>query len=163
MKKIILSLSVCLMVLMLSNCSDQIIEIPDANFKSYLLENFDKNKDGNISSSEAKAVKEINCSGRKINDLTGIQYFVKLENLDCSDNNLYFIEIQKNKKLNKLDCRRNKEGIQVYFSAFSPLKNPYYQNPDAGSTPGAGSMMNPVDNSKCLYDAGTYLVINFDE
>ena len=181
MKKIILLMSVCFVVSLLSNCtnsgnkankendnkteiSDDIVEIPDANFKAYLLEYFDKNKDGEISMSEANAVKGINCSGKNIKDLTGIENFVNIESLDCSNNQLSDIEIQKNKKLNKLACKGNNEGFQIYFGISSPLKNPEFQTPAAGGPPqNVSSTVNPLDVNKCSYDDGTLIMVLFDE
>ena len=164
MKKFILSLSVCSVLLLFSNCTDEVVTIPDANFKAYLLENFDKNNDGNITLSEAKAVKEINCSNKEIKDLTGIQMFTNLESLDCSNNLLSDIEIQKNKKLNKLDCRGNNKEFQIYFGISSSLRNPNYIVPKAGGPPqNMGSTVNPIDANKCSFDEGTLIMVVFDE
>ena len=167
MKKIILSLSVCSMMLLLSNCKDVIVEIPDANFKAYLLENFDTNNDGNISQSEADAVKEINCSGREIKDLAGIEKFTNLESLDCSNNKLDDIEVQHNKKLNKLACKGNNIPFAIYIGMSSPLKNSAIKEPAAGNTPSNESMSTittPLDNSKCSYDKdNTNVFINIGD
>ena len=162
MKKIILSLSVCSMMLLLANCSEK-QEIPDANFKAYLLENFDTDKNGKISIKEAEAVTEINCSGKGIKNLAGIELFVNLESLDCSNNQLDDVEVQKNKKLKKLDCRGNNAGFKIYFSASSPLKSANFQIPAAGGPPqNTNSMTNPLDVSKCLFDEGTIPIIHFE-
>ena len=166
MKKIILSLSVCSMMLMFSNCKEVQVEIPDANFKAYLLENFDKNNNGEISLSEAEAVKEINCSGREIKDLAGIENFANLESLDCSNNKLGVIEIQHNKKLNKLACKGNNVPFAIYIGMSSPLKNPAIKEP-AGTTPSNENMVaitTPLDESKCSYDKeGTTVMINIGD
>ena len=55
----------------------QNIEIPDRSFKYYLVDNFDKNYDNEISITEAKSVQTIDCSSRGIKSLEGIQYFTK--------------------------------------------------------------------------------------
>ena len=154
------------MVLILSNCKDNvIIEIPDNSFKAYLLENFDKNNDGNISLSEAKAVKVINCSGKNINDLTGIEKFENLESLDCSNNNLFELEIRYNKKLNKLVCTGNNEGMFIYIGMSSPLRNQKFQKPKPNETPqDFTSIAMPLDLSKCTYDIETtHVSVNFDD
>jgi hypothetical protein len=175
MKKIILFLNVCLVLTLFANCSNgkknekkadenkDMVEIPDANFKAYLLDNFDTNKDGKISFAEAEAVTEIDCSAKQIKDLKGIESFVNLESLNCSFNELEDIEIQKNNKLNKLDCRRNKASFVIYFSSSSSLRNPTFENPPVGGPPeNTGSLRNPIDESKCLYDLGTIIKIDFD-
>ena len=167
MKNLILSMSVCTMLLLFSNCSgnDEIVVIPDANFKSYLLENFDKNNDGNITISEANAVKAINCAGKNINDLTGIEKFINLESLDCSNNNLLELEIRYNKKLNKLACKGNEDQMFIYIGVSSPLKNQNVQKPDANRPPQeVSSITTPLDLSKCSYDIETTNVsISFDD
>ena len=83
------------------------METMDISFKNYLLENFDINKDGVISVEEAALVKEINCSGRSIQSLDGIQYFTNLDFLDCSHNSLHEIDVSHNTKLRTLICDNN--------------------------------------------------------
>lgn len=58
-----------------------IINIPDVNFKTYLISNFDINNDGDISIDEASKIMDISygCQyNRDIKSLEGIQYFVNL-------------------------------------------------------------------------------------
>ncbi len=169
MNKIILSLGVCSTLLLFSNCTNKdskvMLEIPDAKFKTYLLENFDKNADGNISLSEAKAVKEIDCSGLEIEVLNGIEKFASLESLDCSNNQLDELEIRYNKKLNKLVCTGNKEPLFIYIGMSSPLRNPNIQKPEANQPPQTANMaVLPIDVSKVTYDKEkTNIMIYFDE
>ena len=84
-----------------------IIDIPDANFKAYLVENFDTDKDGEISFQETEAVTEINCRGKNISSLEGIEYFTTLTTLDCSHNQLTSLDVSKNNTLTKLSCIDN--------------------------------------------------------
>ena len=169
MKNFILYLSVCSLVLLLSNCTDKdskvIIEIPDTNFKTYLLENFDKNQDGEISLSEAKAVKEINCSNKGIEVLDGIEKFVNLESLDCSNNQIDDLELRFNKKLNRLVCNGNKEPLTVYIGMTSPLRNQSIRKPAENMPPQAADMsIKPLDESKCVYDhEKTNIYLSFDD
>ena len=83
------------------------IYIPDAKFKSYLVENFDKDKDGEISEAEALDVKVIRSYNMGIYTLEGLSSFVNLEILVCSGNNLTSIDVSKNLKLKELDCAGN--------------------------------------------------------
>jgi Leucine-rich repeat (LRR) protein len=83
------------------------IEITDGNFKRYLLENFDANGDGEISTEEAEAVTEIDCSDREIESLSGIEHFVNLDTLACHSNRLAEIDVSKNGYLLRLDCSDN--------------------------------------------------------
>jgi len=169
MKNFILAISVLSVMILLSNCSDKdskvIVEIPDSNFKAYLIENFDTNKDGNISLSEVKAVKVIDCSDRDIKDLNGIEKFENLERLICSNNELNELNLIYNKKLNWLDCRNNVYGLKVNFAKSSPISNKNFQKPNENMTPEiAANLGNPIDVTKCLFDEGkTDFVIWFEQ
>ena len=139
------------------------VEIPDPNFKAYLLENFDANKDGEISLLEAKEVKGMNCSNKNMQDITGIEKFVNLESLNCSNNQLTMLDIRENKKINWLVCNNNKDLLTVQFSMSSPLRDRSYQRP-SNNTPEISQMTNPIDLSKCVYDPeNTHLVVFFDD
>ena len=161
MKKFILSLSVCSVVLLFSSCSNEIIEIPDANFKAYLLENFDKNNDGNISTSEANAVKEINCSGKNIKLLDGIEKFTNLKSLNCSNNQLDEVDIRYNKKLERLVCTGNNAPFNLYIGKSNPMINPNLPTPKANSTPEYENLaISVVDESKCIYDKDGLTIVH---
>ena len=146
---------------LLSNCNDEdskiIVEIPDPAFKAYLLENFDTNKDGNISLSEAKAVKEIDCSNRNIKDLTGIEKFKNLKSLNCSNNQLDEIELRYNKKINHLVCNNNLVPLDVYFALSSPISNKKFKKYAKSAEPDEATLVDPmpINVNKCIFDAGT--------
>ena len=158
MKKLILSICVLSAMLICSACADkeskQFVEIPDANFKTYLLENVDTNKDGLISLSEAKKVKEIDCSDRNIKALDGIEKFENLERLICKDNQLEELELRYNKKLNFLVCTNNLNPLTVYFAKSSPLSNKKFVVPKKNDTPDASHLITPFDESKVIFDMG---------
>ena len=59
------------------------IPIPDANFKAWLVERYDSDKDGEISANEALAVTAIEVSTHEIHSLEGIRYFTNLETLSA--------------------------------------------------------------------------------
>ncbi len=59
------------------------ISIPDANFRAYMVENFDKNGDGEISYEEALLVTEINVNTDNITSVIGIEYCANLRVLQC--------------------------------------------------------------------------------
>ena len=159
-------LSVCMVILLFSGCSNDskvIVEIPDANFKAYLLEKFDKNKDGNISLSEAKAVKEINCPGKDIESFNGIEKFINITLLDCSNNKLDELDIRYNKKLNKLVCKGNIPGMFIYVPMSGKLRNQNIPMPKANETPSTSALtLKPLSNN-CTYDEGIIVVLQFDE
>ncbi|MFA9372158.1 MAG: T9SS type A sorting domain-containing protein [Labilibaculum antarcticum] len=90
--------------------SAQNINIPDANFKKALVDNAAINTDGDreISESEAEAFTGgIDLYGSNISDLTGLEYFVNITELDCSDNQLSSLDVSKNTRLTYLYCSDN--------------------------------------------------------
>jgi Leucine-rich repeat (LRR) protein len=94
------------------NCNSTIctVVIPDANFKSYLVNNslINTNGDSEIQCSEAIAFTGIiNCSNKNISDLTGIEAFTALTRLDASQNQLTNLNIATNTSLRYLNCRSN--------------------------------------------------------
>lgn len=95
------------------------LDIPEGEFKDYLLQNFDLNHDGVISNLEAEKVEQIEISTDNIRSLDGIEYFTNLKYLSCeggkrnSDGGwtgrgiLENIDVSKNKELIKLSCSSN--------------------------------------------------------
>lgn len=67
----------------------QFVTIPDPNFAAYLQSNFPGCMTGNQMDTTCFAVENLqilNVGSSAIQDLTGIQYFDNLQNLDCHDN-----------------------------------------------------------------------------
>ena len=62
------------------------VDFPDPNFRKYMVENFDLNKNGKISLTEAKKVKTIIVSTVDIESLDGIEYFDNLIRLEVGNN-----------------------------------------------------------------------------
>ena len=88
----------------------QNVNIPDANFKAYLVGNtaINTNGDAEIQVSEAAAISgEIDCNGLNISDLTGIEAFSALTQLYCDENQLTNLDVTQNTALTWLDCREN--------------------------------------------------------
>ncbi|TBX71128.1 T9SS type A sorting domain-containing protein [Flavobacterium silvisoli] len=108
----------------------QIINIPDANFKAKLLSasalvqvasiqtpnlsgnvssynSIDTNNDGEIQVSEALVIKYLNINSGNIMDLTGIENFTNLVNLNCSTNQLTTLNISALTNLVFLNCSVN--------------------------------------------------------
>lgn len=88
---------------------NQIVNIPDANFKSYLVNNnsINLNGDTDITVAEAQATTELLINGLSISDLTGIEAFTNLTRLDCYANNLTTIDVSNNTNLTRLHCADN--------------------------------------------------------
>lgn len=83
------------------------INIPDMNFKAYLVTNFDTNKDGEISEDEASVVTSIWCDTMNIESLQGIEHFTSIKKLYCPGNKLTVLDLSNNTKLHSLVCDFN--------------------------------------------------------
>ena len=108
MKKTILII-ICLVSLSFVSHS-QNVHISDVNFKKYLIENkkINTNGDKEIQVKEAISyIGKIDCSSRLITDLTGIETFIKLTELNCSKNLLKSLDVSKNTELMVLNCSSN--------------------------------------------------------
>ncbi len=91
-------------------CSPCVVNIPDANFKSYLLGNtaINTNGNGHIECSEAAAYSgTISVNTFSISDLTGIEAFTSITNLDCAGNSLTSLDLSANTALVILRCQAN--------------------------------------------------------
>ena len=80
------------------------VNFPDNVFRAYVTKNYDKDGSGYLSDSEIGEVKSIGLRAEGISDLTGIEYFTALENIDCSMNELKSIDVSKNTALKALHC-----------------------------------------------------------
>ena len=100
---------------MISASSDVAIDstnFPDDTFRAYVSSNFDTDSDGSLSQTEMDAVTAIRVSGTSstpntVADLTGIEYFTKLETLNCIYNQLTSLNVSKNTALKTIYCYRN--------------------------------------------------------
>lgn len=75
------------------------IHIPDANLKAYLLALFDDDEDGEISVSEAENEQNVNCSGRSISSIVGLEDCPNLKYLNLNGNNVSVIDLPNLQKL----------------------------------------------------------------
>lgn len=93
------------------DCSSSIsyVTIPDANFKSYLVNSaINVDYDQEISVAEAQAVTgTLDVSSLAISDLTGIEAFINLTALDCSDNTIAALDVSNITGLTNLNCKEN--------------------------------------------------------
>ncbi|WP_299902806.1 T9SS type A sorting domain-containing protein [uncultured Aquimarina sp.] len=139
-------------IIAISNTENDIINIPDSNLKSALINgdiieldqdpnsshfiggideiiDADLNNDGEIQESEALFVTYLDVSSEfsapeneKISDLTGIEYFTNLEYLDVSNNNISNLGILDGSSLRTLICYSN-VLTNINVSGFSNLEN----------------------------------------
>lgn len=108
MKRTLLSAILTITLAFAANA--QIVNIPDANFKAYLLSNatINSNSDTEIQVSEASAFTgQINCPNLNIASLTGIEAFTGLTSLWCQGNNLTTIDLSANTSLIEVYCYVN--------------------------------------------------------
>ena len=88
----------------------QNVNIPDVNFKAYLVGNaaINTNGDSEIQVSEAIVFNgAIDCTNLNISDLTGIEAFTALTDLRCNSNNLTSLDVSANTALTSLYCIDN--------------------------------------------------------
>ena len=88
----------------------QNVNIPDANFKAYLVGEplINTNGDSEIQVSEAATYNgNISCNNMLISDLTGIEYFTALTYLFCGDNQIQNLDLSNNLNLSWLWCENN--------------------------------------------------------
>ncbi len=119
---------------------------PDFNFRRYVQENYDANRNGILELSESNCedgvshrkdqigltrydfalemfrnCKGLDVSGWGIADLSGIEYFRGLEALICQDNVLKNLDLTKCPDLKYLDCSGNRELSRIELSNDSLL------------------------------------------
>lgn len=88
----------------------QIVNIPDTNFKNYLLSvpAINTNNDNEIQLDEAGNFQgTINCPNMNISDFTGIAAFENVQQIFCHDNQLTILDLSLNSNLINLYCQRN--------------------------------------------------------
>ncbi|HQP77822.1 MAG TPA: T9SS type A sorting domain-containing protein [Saprospiraceae bacterium] len=117
-------LILCLSFLSFGILKAQIVNIPDPNFKAYLVNNpeINTNHDDEIQLSEAESFSGmIDCPDLEITDLTGIEAFVNIPNLNCYKNEISALDLSQNIALEFLDCSFN-EILVLDLSKNTALK-----------------------------------------
>ncbi|MEY8868377.1 T9SS type A sorting domain-containing protein [Meridianimaribacter flavus] len=108
----------------------QNVNIPDFNFKNYLLNNtaINTNSDTEISVAEAQAFTgTISATGLGITDLTGIEAFVNITILEVYTNSLTSLDVSNNTNLTRLHCADN-QITTLDVSDISTLEQVHCQN-----------------------------------
>ena len=96
--------------------TDVFADIKNAPFHAFCIQNYDANKDGILSQKEAEAVTSMDVSSQAMSSLDGIWLFPNLTYLDCSSNELTSLCLNKNTKLEYLDCRENPGLLEIWLS-----------------------------------------------
>jgi hypothetical protein len=91
----------------------EVINIPDINFEKALIKlELDKEQDGKLKvTDDVKNTVNLNLEGSNISNLTGIEVFTSLRNLNCGVNNLQSLNLSNNINLEELLCKSNKLKI----------------------------------------------------
>ena len=157
------------------------VKFNDNNFKSYCVNNFDSNNDGEISFDEAREVKSITVNADDIESLSGIEHFTSLEFLsangstakDIPNGKISSIDISKNTQLKYLYLERNKlTGIDI--SKNELLEEFYATDNDLGSIDFSkneklkkisanGCSLSSIDVSRCQDLEELWLMFNLIE
>ena len=94
-----------------AECSALYTAIPDSNFEQALIDlGIDTNPtiDGQVPTANISGVTSLNVSSKNIADLTGIEGFISLTNLDFGDNQLTgLLDLSNNSALTTLRCSFN--------------------------------------------------------
>ena len=86
----------------------QYTAIPDENFEQALIDlGYDNVIDGQVLTSSISSITNLDVSNKSIQDLTGIEDFTSLINLDCSDNFLSSLNLGQKQNLKDLECQSN--------------------------------------------------------
>ncbi|XCF06471.1 T9SS type B sorting domain-containing protein [Tamlana crocina] len=83
--------------------------IPDPNFEQALIDlGYDSPPiNGQIPTANISIITDLDLVSKNILDLTGIEDFIALTNLDCSDNALTLLDVSQNSNITELYCSDN--------------------------------------------------------
>ena len=129
--------------------SKENIIFEDANFKAYLVANFDTDGDGEISKEEALAITKIIVGTKDIESLAGIEHMANLTELRC-EGPWSFFEPEKDPegKLKTLDVSKN-VNLTILYCGFNQLTSlDVTNNPKIEQLRCAGNNLNSLDVSK---------------
>lgn len=104
---------------------------PDEKFLE-IVKTYDKDSNGSLSLSERESVTWIQCKNQGIGSLEGIEYFSKLDKLECDNNNLTTLDLSKNELLTYLQCDKN-QLTSLNLSANTKLNTLRCRNNKLGS------------------------------
>lgn len=83
-----------------------VTNFPDPNFRNY-IRHFDTDKNGVLTPDEIENAKVIKVPNLGITDMTGLDNFTNLVELDCSGNKISDLDLSNNENLEILDCSNN--------------------------------------------------------
>ena len=95
---------------------------PDANFRQYVKDEFDKDGNEVLSADEIAAADTIFVTGKPITSIEGIAYFTALTNLMCSNTKLTTLDTSYNTELVFLECNEVSTLTSLNVSQNTKLK-----------------------------------------
>ncbi len=108
MKKIA-GLLICL--LLAAACAAALAEVPvdeghfpDAVFRKYVSDSFDKDGNGSLDEAEVTAAKEVILYNKDVQSMEGVKLLTNLRYLSCSSNPLGTLDVSGMTSLEKMDC-----------------------------------------------------------
>ena len=129
--------------------SKENIIFEDANFKAYLVANFDTDGDGEISKEEALAITKIIVGTKDIESLAGIEHMANLTELRCEGPwSIFEPEEDPEGKLKTLDVSKN-VNLTILYCGFNQLTSlDVTNNPKIEQLRCAGNNLNSLDVCK---------------
>lgn len=142
-------------------CPSCTVNIPDANFKNYLLNNTSINTNGNgqIECTEAQTFTgTINCPSLNISSLTGIQDFTQITGLNCFGNQITTLNLSSNTSLTSVLCGNN--PLNNVFIGILPNLTSFNCNNSTGSLDLFMDNNTALTQLKCSNSGLTNLTVN---
>ena len=131
----------------------KLTNIPDDNFEQALIDlGIDDVLDDKVLTSSINSLGSLDVSGKNISDLTGISDFVKLSELNCSNNQLTVLDVSMNVELANLNSTSNLLSC-ILVNSIQLISIPVNWKKDDGS----------VYSLDCLDDDNDGVVNNLDE
>lgn len=91
------------------------VRVPDENFRNILLNNYGVRETLKgpewINGDDLALITTLNISGANISDLKGIEVMINLQNLFCSNNAIFELDVSNSLNLTILDCSNNNLSI----------------------------------------------------
>lgn len=105
-----------------STSSEPVVEFADEKLAAFIIGEYDLNNDGKLQESEAAKIQNLDCSGKGIKSLSGIENLTELKELRATANELTSIDLSANSKLEVLWAFDNPALSSVNLSELEILK-----------------------------------------
>lgn len=82
--------------------------IPDSNFRKALSKNKITTYGKYVDLDEINKIERLNLGHQEILDLSGLEYFISLRDLNCEGNSIKHLDLSNNKRIVRVLCKNNK-------------------------------------------------------